>query len=504
MLWSRTKLEAGRPSNQRNAMSREEPVDVRRLQSSGEHGASKVVTRVLIDGCDAKHRMSVQMMYPCCDDVDGLGAEGAFVRDAVWRLSVHGAPHRYTRLSNGELSLRTLLTKYSFADDKGCAYTLDPERAALQNLQHNARKIGEFGVDPGVVDAGRKSAATPRRATRWFVSDRKSVFGSVAAHPKGGGDADSGESIGTCHFTKRGVAQLTERSGICWYSAMWYALLCPPSLNATLLRHVNSRRAQCKDCDFLADKLDDILFSQSQSECVRRHLYEHMSIGDKPGQPGHLDGQNGASMATMLLHRLGLRVATVVAPWMRSIELSIRDAHEHEVKVPAVRESETAPDILLVRTYRTRWDAPQRLRWPPGSEQDDERGEYELVSACIGSEFCHHQTAIARSCEPCTWSFSDSDSIRCGIHPICFRVAPRKSTRASWSRTIARLLPTTNATSDTNFCDMAPGGRHPLAAVKEALDAQGLGEYMRNVNTDSTEHDLINVDYFYVHDPIKE
>ena len=121
-------------------------------------------------------------------------------------------------------------------------------------------------------------------------------------------------------------------------------------------------------------------------------------------------------------------------------------------------------------------------------------GEYDLNAVMVGSEFCGHQTCIARSCEADTWMFSDSDAIRQGISPICFR----KPRGAAWHALMRDVLPTSNASDTTQWCDMYPSGRHPLHVVKRGLEAEGVHAPLRDVDTASRAHDLINCDYIYV------
>lgn len=428
-----------------------------------------VVVRVEVDGCSAGKAMVLQMMHPM-----GAGVRDGCVVDSVWKLVVPGVPTRYVRLSDGRKSLRSLLEKYSFADEDGCAYSLEPEAQTVRNVVNNARKVGEL-VDPHEV---RRALAGSRRQTRWRTASRAEVLRYVP---------DPTE-IGGCHFEKRGIAQLSESSGICWYSSLWFSLLSAPALYGHIAQHVRRRRAECPHCAYLCEHMPKILHSHAESEAVRRYLYERLAIGDDPDQAPELDGQNGASMGALVFGGIRLPVSTVIAPWMKAADdIVLQDAHGRDAPMPP-RPAAGERALLLVRTYRTRWKAPERLTWQGKA--------YTLMSALIGSEFCGHQISVARSCEDETWAVSDSDGIRLGIRPICFR-RPKSMALADL---LPKMIPFSNATSNSQFCDMSTAGRHPLKLMHDALVAQHADNVLSGVDTDSTAHDLINVDYWYLQD----
>lgn len=442
-----------------------------------------IVVRVEIDGCEGGHsdasKLRLQMMWPMSTAV-----KDGFVVNSVWRISVHGLPSRYVRLTKGKSSLISLLEKYSFTDDKGCAYSLKPEDQIAQNLVHNAQKVGELGVDASAVREAMLTKA-PRRRTRWYRADRDEVLRYA---PK-----DHGERMGTCHFQKMGIAQLSEVSGICWYSSLWYSLLSPPDMYTHLQRHMQRRRSECEHCAHLCNCLPKILHSQAESEAVRRYIYDRLSIGDDPSQAGELDGQNGGSMCALLFGALKVPMITVLGPWLERADIELNDSRDRKAPMPPdPQEGDRA--ILMVRTYRNRWQAPETLLWPPRPTMGTKQRNYVLQSALIGSELCGHQIAIARSCEPETWSVSDSDGIRLGILPIAFR----KPASLSWHALVPSMIPYSNATRTSEFCDMSPGGRHPLKVLHDTLKTQGLERYLQHVDTESTAHDLINVDYVYL------
>lgn len=434
-----------------------------------------VVVRVEVDGCAANKAMVLQMMYP-------LGAEvrDGCVVDSVWKLSVPGVPTCFVRLNGGRKSLRSLLEKYSFVDEDGCAYSAEPEAQTVRNVVHNARKVGEF-VDPNAV---RRALAGSQRRTRWRTAQRAAVLRYVP---------DATEEMGGCHFEKTGIAQLSERSGICWYSSLWFSLLSAPALYEHIAQHVRRRRGECPHCAYLCDHMPKILHSHAESEAVRRYLYEKLAIGDDPDQNPEEDGQNGASMGTLVFGGIRLPVTTVIAPWMkRADDIVLQDSHGRDATMPpAPQHGERA--LLLVRTYRTRWKAPERLEWGDGARK---KKRYTLMSALIGSEFCGHQISIARSCEDGTWAVSDSDGIRLGILPICFR----KPKGVEWADLVPQMIPFSNATNDSQFCDMATSGRHPLKLMHDTLAAQGAAEVLESVDTNSRAHDLINIDFWYLED----
>jgi hypothetical protein len=425
----------------------------------------RVLVRVEVRGCDATSAMEVQMMHPMGREV----ADGC-VRDAVWRVRTPGAPDRYTRLRRGRASLDALLERYSFVDGGGCSYSADPQRHAYQNLVHNARKIGDHAA--AAVAAYGRTDVTSRRRPRYLSADLDEVLRYVTPE------------IGGCHFRRGSIAQLSERSGICWYSSMWFVLLFGPELRAFLARRLHARRAECAHCRFLSDQLDHVLNDQQCSERVRRYLWESMRLGDPYGQAPELDGQNGCSVACMLLAMLDVPVLTVVAPGLTPLDVPLEDA-DGRARTPRGPKDEAEPCLLIVRTHRSRWRPPQVL--------DHAGRRFVLASAFIGSEHCGHQTGVSRSCEKDVWAFSDSDAIRLGIWPICFRVPPT----AAWHEVVDRAVPYSNASDTNEFCDMSPKQRHPLKVVADHLRAQGLAA-AEALDTSSRAHDLVNVDYIYL------
>ncbi len=433
----------------------------------------RVVVRVEVDGCDKGGVcMHVEMMYPISEKVvDGC------VEDAVWRICTVGVPDRYTRLTRGRSALSSLLEKYSFVDANGCAYSARPETHARVNLMNNAHKTGHVVDSAGVYD---ELSATPRR-TRWLKARLADVLARQSSSATPG--------VGNCHFKSTGIAQLSERSGVCWYSSLFFSLLFSPQMYDFLLAHVTRRAKECAHCAFLRDHFPDVLRNQEVSERVRRYLYEKLDIGDSPDQPPELDGQNGCSMATILLQRLDVPVITLMAPEMEEAHIPLKDARDVVIPPPRTpRKDERA--LLIVRTYRSRWRVPELVMYPRDSTA---ARRYRLMSAFIGSEFCGHQVSVSRSCEPEMWSFSDSDAIRLGISPLCFHV-PRTH---AWHDVVTRAIPYSNASHNSEFCDMSPSGRHPLKVLDEHLRATNIASYIAHVDTSSSTHDLVNVDYVF-------
>ena len=118
------------------------------------------------------------------------------------------------------------------------------------------------------------------------------------------------------------------------------------------------------------------------------------------------------------------------------------------------------------------------------------------MSALSGSEYCGHQVAISRSCEDCTWSLSDSDAIRLGISPLCFRVDPKRP----WHETVTRVIPHSNATSTSEFCDMSPKPRHPMQLMRDTMQPHADAARQLAHAKDDAEFHLVNVEYFYLED----
>jgi hypothetical protein len=427
----------------------------------------RVLVRVEIDGCAAADKCVLQMMHPLSTSVkDGC------VVDAVWRLTTPGIVPRYARLTKGRDAVRSLLKKYSFLDASGCPYSSAPEEHAISNLEYNARKTGQH-VDLAAV---RAAVGPPRRRVRWLSADRQKVLAQL---PK--------QKVGQCNFKHKGIAQLSAESGICWYSAMFFSLLHPPEMRTHIQRHVDARAAKCAHCAFLRDRLANVLQSQSVSEDVRRYMYDAIDIGDKPGQSPELDGQNGASMATLLCGALCIPMRIVVAPWMKEADLPLKNARGNLAQLPPPPENGER-SILLVRTYRSDWRAPERLRHAGRA--------YHLVSALVGSEYCGHQVALSRSCESRTWCLSDSDAIRLGILPLCFRVPPG----VAWHEAVTRAIPHSNANESSVFCDVSPSQRHPMRLMDDIMRAQGVGDVLAHLDAQSSEFKIVNVEYFYLED----
>ena len=195
--------------------------------------------------------------------------------------------------------------------------------------------------------------------------------------------------------------------------------------------------------------MDGILMRQDTSEAIRKYMYDKLAIGDDPEQAPELDGQNGASMATLLCKAIEMPMITALVHEnaLKATDFPIENAKGFRVDPPPKPHS-TERCILLVRTHRSRWRAPERLKFAGRS--------FTLQSCLIGSEHCGHQTAVARStCDHTNddqnnvWAYSDSDAIRLGIHPILFRKPPNMP----WHSCVSAAIPHSNANASSNFCD---------------------------------------------------
>lgn len=425
---------------------------------------ARVLVKIVMDGCSDSVVMTLQMMFPVSEQV-----VGSCVQDAVWRMRVCGVPDRYMRITNGRSAIDAMLEKYTFSDGHGCGYSASPDVHACQNMQSNARKIGESVSGDKVLSLLEKR----RREVRYLYSNREEVLKHKAS------------SIGKCHFSLKGIAQLSDKSGICWYSSLFFSLLVPPQLKDFLYDHLQSRSKACPHCGYLEGRLKGIMNDQSLSEEVRRYMYESMHIGDCPDQAPELDGQNGCSMATLLLGMLDVPALTIVSPSLKEVDIKLKNSLGRVCDQPRhPRMDDTC--VLFVRSHRSRWRAPYILV---------HKGmRFVLMSALIGSEFCGHQVAVARSCEPDTWGLSDSDGIRLGMSPIFFKI-PRGR---EWHSVVTKCIPHSNSTSTSNFCDMSPSNRHPLKPIHDQLASQGINIISDSVDVDATKHDLINVDYIYL------
>ena len=173
---------------------------------------------------------------------------------------------------------------------------------------------------------------------------------------------------------------------------------------------------------------------------------------------------------------------------MQELHVPVYDAKGIEIKPRVPTESERC--VLFVRTYRSRWRPPQSLSYVDSTSISR---TFVLVSAFIGSEWCGHQVSINRSCERDVWAFSDSDAIRMGISPICFHI-PSNSV---WHSEVTLAIPYSNASATNEFCDLSPSQRHPRQVVKDHLNALSMTSVL-SMDTSSTEHDFVNVDYIYL------
>jgi len=125
-------------------------------------------------------------------------------RDALWRMSAPGLPDRWMRLWGGRQSLFALLQRYSFFDASGCAYSADSRQAMVRNAAERAPDVGR-GPARGAYAARCRPCTQFRHAV-------------------------------PCHVPVRnvGVAQLSARSGICWWGPLWFAVYFNTACRAVL------------------------------------------------------------------------------------------------------------------------------------------------------------------------------------------------------------------------------------------------------------------------------
>ena len=159
--------------------------------------------------------------------------------------------------------------------------------------------------------------------------------------------------------------------------------------------------------------------------------------------------------------------------------------NSNNVSVAPPPHPETGQRCLLgVRNYRSQWKPPEYLellgrRW-------------YLQSAFIGSEWCGHQVALARSCND-RWSLYDSDGVRLGIGPLSWSV----SSHEKWWEQVPYAVPFSNKGAQSKFCDVNPQNRHPLKIIHELLRAEGIRRFMKESQLENSQYMQVNVDWIY-------
>ncbi len=253
-----------------------------------------------------------------------------------------------------------------------------------------------------------------------------------------------------------GVPQRVFNSGLCWYCAMCFVILFSRQMRSLFLSRSTGR---------LRDLLSaDVLTSLESAEALRHYLYHKLSLGDRPGQAPHLDGQNGFSQLCILAAHLKIPMTRLFAPEMHVLTDDIKDkrGRAHKLRVPTPNE----PSLLVVRCFRTRWRPHRRLT------HDGIR--YKLVALMIGSEHCGHQIG-ASTCDSrvCRWALADSDGAQQGIGPMFWSLPQKKDEsrrafRKRWRDMWDTIIPAINF-GNKQVCDLNPSNRptHELERLSQ-------------------------------------
>lgn len=419
----------------------------------------RVLRAVEIAGCAERGApLSLRLVYPLETAVDANGV----CRDGIWRIRTHGTPDRFLRLYKGSESVRNLLLKYSFRDAGGCSFTQQRD-AALQTAEDNAQRIGTA-----------LSPATRRQLGRLRPQPVRRLYADALPRDRPGVP---------CFETFRtiGVPQRSEESGVCWWGSVLWIMRVPSKMRELFDAAIDA-------CTFpvaseLRRRLPRALDDPTQATALHNRLFELHGIGDKPGILESEEGQNGYTQMCMIARVLGLPGVTLQAPELRDVT-DVPLASKYVSMPPLDRIRGAEPGFLGVRVGRAPWTPPLLL----------EHGgrEWQLQGCFLGSEFCGHQTAIARAC-PGSWSHYDSDACRLGIGPYSWQMSD-----CGWWETLEHVMAYSNSTAMTKFCDFAPSNRHVLTVTRQLLDAHGADGASVPLEANATDFARsLNVDWVY-------
>lgn len=280
----------------------------------------------------------------------------------------------------------------------------------------------------------------------------------------------------------RGIKQLSSASGICWYAAMVFVMLFSRPMRKLFL---------AKADPVLRKHFNGVLTNTSRAEKLRHHLYYAYRLGDRPGQPPHMDGQNGFSQLAILLARLDIPTIRLFAPTLSPIKNKVidKDGNEYTLRV-VPKKDETS--LLVVRCLRTRWVPKARIKYQV--HPDRPPLVYRLIGLLIGSEYCEHQVAASATSTTSThWALSDADATRLGIGPLFWTVRRRPGESRTdhmkrWRATWRQILPATRF-GNKQVCDFNPFNR-PSRALERPAQEKTSGEF-----------GVVNTDCVYIHIP---
>lgn len=429
-----------------------------RLQTYiASHDPLKRVKQIIIQGCRAQDSMRVVLQTDMASEIDSHG----IVKDGVWKLVTSGLPDRWVRLWNGWESLKVLLTKYSFFDAYGCAYNLD-----LSNI----------------VNANASSCSNTINAhVTHSRSSKRDIYVKLCnVHTRHA-------ALIPCHVPLEnvGVAQLSARSGICWWGSMWFALCFSPDCLQILHHYILKSKHPS-----IGPRIHNVLKSKTASEALRRQLYRKFGIGDDPKQAPELDGQNGFAQFSIFCTKFDIPMITLMAPWLTEITDSIVSPIGEEVSAPRKPTGDELA-FLGIRTYRA--------MYVPKFEFEYQGRRWKLRSAMIGSEFCGHQIAISSCCgEQSRWAAYDSDGVKECIGPIGWDISENGNVNEKlWWGLLDKILPVINQSENSTYCDMNPHNRHPLESVNRAHIAEFGTSGVQKTDLQTTHFNRVNIDWIY-------
>lgn len=409
----------------------------------------RLLKKVVIEGCDESSQLVIELVKCVTTQI-----EEQCCKDGIWRIQTPGSPHRLVRLFNGNTSIVELLNRYSFNDVNGCSYTENGSDVILHNLAVNARKVG---ISIPRAERGLKS----RFSKRFYCTELPVLINESEARI----------------LKTVGMPQRTAQSGICWFGSLIWALVRPSQGFATFCHHVKDKS--------LVAAFKDSLNGLDKAETLRRRIFDEMRLGDDPVNTLPQDeGQNGFTVFTCMCSRLGVPVTTLVYNKGELHPFAHDFPDADEVPVPAPRAAKPhEPALLGIRVHRS--------HWKPKKVMQHANLTYYLQGAMIGSELCGHQCSLARSAND-TYHFYDSDGVRLGIGPICFQAGEEDF----WN-CLQYVLPYSNNTDTSKFCDFSPHNRSPLKVLADNLHAENAAEVLEGVDTDAPAHRLVNVDWLY-------
>lgn len=395
--------------------------------------------------------MSIRLVKAIQGSVDGQGV----VQDGIWRIRTHEVPDRFTRLRNGAQSLQDLLHKYSFRDRVGCAFS------ALGAHAHEA--TARSNLSASNIEFGRSLRLRSQKMRRLYA-EHLPGFATVPCE----------------HIVRvKGVPQRTHDSGLCWWGSLLYGVCTAPEVKR-LFAHA-MERSDLKEAKLFRRALDTALEEPVVAKSLHDTLHHGFGIGDKPGISPAEEGQNGFTQLAMIAKVFDIPMITLSGPQLHDISSETLTSEHTTMKGCRAPESGEV-GLLGVRIVRARWKPETTLSYGGST--------WKLQFGFLGSEFCHHQTCLVRICDG--WAFYDSDGCRMKIGPLVW-----KSHGNKWWEDLLFVMPFSNETEKTRFCDFSPHNRHAMQIFRELYTAHGAHDPTAGVDLTKQKDLLLNVDWVY-------